>query len=179
MVPAGAPGGLFAALAIAPSDPATLYLANFGFIEGHPISEVFVTHDGGATFVTLPDPYSEVPTIAVDPVDPDTVYVSGRRGAGAGVWKSTDGGQTFDQLTATGELAPLLIDPANPSVLYGATRTPPADVLVSRDAGATWTQLAPGLPGGLIDTLTFGPPGTLYAGTDSASVYRLALDADP
>lgn len=176
---AAPPTEFFAALAIAPSDPATLYLANFGFIEGHPFSEVFVSHDAGATFVALPNPYSEVSAIAVDPLDPDTLYVSGHRGAGGGVWKSADGGQTFDQLLGTGELAPLLIDPADPSVLYGATRTPPADVLVSRDGGATWTQLAPGLPGGLIEKLTFGPPGTLYAGTDSASVYRLALATDP
>ena len=174
-----AAAGFFTALAIAPSDPATLYLANFGFIEGHPFSQVLASHDGGATFVTLPDPFSEVSAIAVDPVDPGTLYVGGHRGAGGGVWKSADGGQTFDQLPGTGELAPLLVDPANPSVLYGASRTPPADVLVSRDAGATWTQLAPGLPGGLVDTLTFGPPGTLYAGTDSASVYRLALATDP
>jgi len=126
----------------------------------------------------LPNPYSEVSAIAVDPVDPSTLYVSGHRGAGGGVWKSTDGGQTIDQLLVA-ELAPLLVDPASPAVLYGATRTAPVDVLVSRDAGATWTQLAPGLPGALIERLAFGPPGTLYAGTDTASVYRLALDTSP
>ncbi len=55
----------------------------------------------------------------------------------------------------------------------------PADVLVSRDAGATWSELAPGLPGATIWQLAFGPPGTLYAGTQGASVYVLALDPAP
>ena len=45
-------------------------------------------------------------------------------------------------------------------------------VMVSRDGGASWSELASGLPGASVVQLAFGPGGTLYAGTEGASVYR-------
>jgi photosystem II stability/assembly factor-like uncharacterized protein len=180
------------ALAVAPSAPSTLYVAADLSVSG-PSADLFASHDGGATFEDLGGGLRTVAAIAVDPRDPDTLYVSGSAysssspfGIDFGVWKSADGGLTFSQLPGVSELASLLIDPANPSAIYGGGTYLPAgaellesgDVLVSRDGGETWRQLAPGLPGVTVGQLAFGPAGTLYAGTQGAGIYRLVLDDD-
>jgi hypothetical protein len=169
-------------VAIAPSDPATLYLSTLTDINDVPISQLYVSRDGGATFTALATSFLDVVAVAVDPADPSTLYVSAGDadlGVTGALYKSVDGGQTFNPLSGVAQLAPLLVDATNPSVVYGATLTLPADVLVSRDAGATWSELAPGLPGALVGQLAFGSPGTLYAGTQGASVYSLTLDSAP
>jgi photosystem II stability/assembly factor-like uncharacterized protein len=182
----------YLALVVAPSAPSTLYVATDSSVSG-PSADLFASHDGGATFVPLGGDFRSIDTIAVDPLDPDTLYVSGSVNASAailgitsGVWKSADGGQTFAQLPGVAELASLLIDPADPSVVYGGAMSVQAgagpsaigDVLVSRDGGETWSQLAPGLPGATVSQLAFGPADALYAGTQGASLYRLALGTD-
>lgn len=169
----------FPALAVAPSDPSTIYLAATFVVEGLN-SVVLVSRDGGATFQEIPFGFNTVTAIAVDPADADTVYISGNSGSGVGgVWMSHDGGQTLGQLFGVSELNVLLVDPANPAALYGAvTYAPAGQVVVSRDGGATWSVLAPGLPGARVTQLALGGGGILYAGTDGAGVYQVAADAD-
>jgi photosystem II stability/assembly factor-like uncharacterized protein len=165
-----------AGLTIAPSDPGTLYLATIGFIEGHQIALLSASHDGGATFQSLPPVFRSIGAMAVDPVTATTLYLAGEEGDADGLWKSTDGGQTVSQLPGIGPVSALLVDPADPRVIYAGS-TPgalPGDVLVSRDGGATWSELAPGLPGSQVLQLAFGPTGALYAGTRAASIWRLA-----
>ena len=49
--------------------------------------------------------------VFADPVDPDTVYVTNLR-----MWKSTDGGQTFTEITTPhGDNHDLWIDPKDPA----------------------------------------------------------------
>lgn len=169
----------FTALAVAPSDPSTIYFAATFIVEGLN-TVVLVSRDGGATFQEIPFGFNTVTAIAVDPADADTVYISGNSGSGVGgVWMSHDGGQTLGQLFGVSELNVLLVDPANPAALYGAvTYAPAGQVVVSRDGGATWSVLAPGLPGARVTQLALGGGGILYAGTDGAGVYQVAADAD-
>ena len=136
-----------------------------------------MSHDGGATFQSLPKLFRSVGILAVDPITPTTLYLATDAGAGGGLWKSTDGGQTVSQLPGIGEVTALLLDPADPQVIYSATPHGglPSDVLVSRDGGATWGELAPGLGSLQIFQLALGPAGALYAGTNGASVWRLTL----
>src|SRR5206468_7482220 len=90
-----------------------------------------------------------VKALAVHPTDPDTVYAGAASG---GVWKSTDGGQSWRPLwdeqdtMACGAIA---IAPAAANTVYVATGEwtpgwspsfPGTGVFVSTDAGATWTQ---------------------------------------
>ena len=189
--PLGIQAKSYLALAVAPSAPATLYVATdtsiFGLSAG-----LFASHDGGATFARLGGNFRSIAVLAVDPQEPGTLYVCGSTypttplsSLDFGVWKSSDGGQTFAQLPEVGSLASLLIDPSDPAVIYGGSSdflegggSPGSgDVLISRDGGATWSELAPGLPGATVTQLALGPAGTLYAGTEGAGIYRLALGA--
>jgi photosystem II stability/assembly factor-like uncharacterized protein len=99
-----------------------------------------------------------VKSIAVHPTDPDIVYAGAACG---GVWKSTDGGQTWNALWDEQEslaIGALGIAASAPNTIYAGTGEwtpgygtgsfiaagqvsyPGAGVYVSTDAGITWTQ---------------------------------------
>jgi len=90
-----------------------------------------------------------VNAIAIDPRSDNTVYIGAAEG---GVWKTTDGGNTWTPLTdgqaslASGAIA---LDPTNPDTVYVGTGEQNfsgdsyygAGILKSTDAGATWTNI--------------------------------------
>ena len=90
-----------------------------------------------------------ISSLAVDPADSNTVYAAA---AGGGLWKSTDGGTTWNPLTdnfprlASGSVA---IDPNNPTTIYYGTGElnfnidgyPGVGVFKSTDGGGSWTQI--------------------------------------
>lgn len=89
-----------------------------------------------------------VKALAVHPTQPDTVYAGGASG---GVWKSTDGGQTWDPLFDMQEslaIGALGIAASSPQTVYAGSGEwtpgfgasyPGAGVYVSTDGGATWS----------------------------------------
>jgi uncharacterized protein (TIGR03437 family) len=101
-----------------------------------------------------------VSAVLVDPRNANTIYAAGAQG---GVWKSTDGGNTWTPLTdnqPTLAIGSLAFDPSNPDIIYAGTGEETlaryidieaayggsyygAGVLKSTDRGATWT-LNPG-----------------------------------
>jgi photosystem II stability/assembly factor-like uncharacterized protein len=99
-------------------------------------------------------------SLAIDPKTPTTLYAGTH---GAGVFKSIDGGATWNAsnvgLTDVGVYA-LAIEPKNPSIIYASTIN--AGVFKSADGGATWNPLLIyGIAVLAIDPKT---PTTLYAG---------------
>ena len=92
---------------------------------------VWKTENNGITFVPIFDRYgvNSIGCVAVAPSDPEIVWVgtgdsySARSSyAGNGVYKSTDGGKTF-QLVGLGEthhISKIIIHPKNPDVVYVA-----------------------------------------------------------
>jgi photosystem II stability/assembly factor-like uncharacterized protein len=88
--------------------------------------------------------------LAIDPVDPETVYAAGVSG---GVWKSVDGGESWraaDDLMANLAVTTIVIDPVDPRTLYAGTgegffwpysMARGLGVFKSTDAGETWAQL--------------------------------------
>jgi photosystem II stability/assembly factor-like uncharacterized protein len=108
--------------------------------------------DSGATVFGLTS--GRIGAIAVDPTNPDIVYLGGAQG---GVWKTTDGGVNWTPLTddqpslAIGALAidPTSCSPAPCRIIYAGTGEQTfssssyygAGILKSTDAGATWTHL--------------------------------------
>jgi photosystem II stability/assembly factor-like uncharacterized protein len=90
-----------------------------------------------------------VKSLAVHPTDPNTVYAGAASG---GVWKSVDGGQTWDSLWDMQEsiaLGGLAIAPGTPNMVYAGSGewTPGwgpsyggAGLYVSTDSGGTWSR---------------------------------------
>jgi len=91
-----------------------------------------------------------VTAMAVDPTNPDVVYLGATEG---GVWKTTDGGSTWTPLTdnqASLAVGSIAIDLSNPQIIYVGVGEENfngdayfgAGILKSTDGGSTWTQIA-------------------------------------
>ncbi len=160
-------------VAFHPTDPNTVYV-------GSPSGGMWMSTMGGNYWTTTTDmlPTLGVSAIAVDPVNPATIYIgTGDRDAsdapGVGVMKSIDNGQTW---TAANNgmgnviISKLLIDPNSPATIYAASTS---GIYKSVDGAATWVKYA----GGNFKDLAFKPNSTtiLYAAA-GGNFYR-SLDA--
>ncbi|HEX9892809.1 MAG TPA: hypothetical protein VGA78_02750, partial [Gemmatimonadales bacterium] len=100
-----------------------------------------------------------VGALAIDPTDPLTVWVgtgenNSQRsvGYGDGVYKSVDGGRTWQNtgLKASGNIGRIAIDPRNSAVVYVAAQGPlwsgggERGVYQTSDGGKTWKQILKG-----------------------------------
>jgi photosystem II stability/assembly factor-like uncharacterized protein len=102
----------------------------------------------------------------IDPKTPTIIY--------AGPYKSTDGGNTWNEMKLTGYqyfvIQALAIDPVMPSTLYAGTIdngiAGPPGIFKSTDGGENWTAAMNGLTFFQIQALAIDPqtPTTLYAG---------------
>ena len=134
--------------------------------------------DGGGNWAASNDGLGGLPVyaLAVDPSDASTLY-AGTDG-GSGVYKSTNGGATWEALTKSGAayVTCLAVDPRNPSTIYAGALSAPlhynvrqAYIIKSTDGGASWVQLNGGFGGvpSAVDSLAVDPvtPSTVYAGT--------------
>ena len=164
------------AIAVAPSAHKTVYAGM-----GETQIRVDVTHgdgvyrsdNGGESWRHLGlDETRHISRIRVHPRDPDTVYVAalGRAfgtNSERGVYRSTDGGVTWEQVLFRSEAAgagDLSLDPNRPNVLFAAlwqvirkpwtirSGGPDSGIFRSVDGGSTWQELTdrPGLPCGIL-----------------------------
>ena len=158
--------GQIGAVRIHPTDPNVVYVAATGNIfRRNPERGVFRTRDGGRNWerVLFVSDSTGAADVELQPGNPSTVFavmsraerkpwtiISGGRthegGGGGGVYKSTDGGNTWTKLTAglpsglvgKGNIG---VTAANPNRLYLLYEAKPGGgVYRSDDAGATWTQ---------------------------------------
>lgn len=154
--------------AIAPSQPTVIYASVFRRNQGPVSGDLFRIADGTGTNITGTLPMMPA-ALAVDPQDADTVYAS-LHGADGGVYRTTDGGDTWTEISAPTSGLPqspavgflgLVVDPSDTDTIYllggsdasfgpsGITSTgaDPADMLTvyrSVDGGNTWTNLNDG-----------------------------------
>lgn len=147
---------------------------------GAPDGGFWKTTDGGGHWITTTDHIASigVSDIAVDPANPDIIYIAtGDRdlwdSKSIGVLKSTDGGMTWDTtgLIFPGSVSELvirvLIDPRDTHTLYAATTQ---GIFKSVDAGATWTHP---LATPMRDLEMHPTNGTiLYAGSTTGQFFR-------
>ena len=123
----------------------------FGAVDGG----VWKTTDAGTVWPPIFDrqPVASIGALAVSASDPRVIYagtgetdIRSDLASGAGVYKSTDAGQTWSYvgLKETRQIAKIAIDPDNPDVVYvaalGHAYGPNAErgVYKSTDGGASW-----------------------------------------
>ncbi len=187
------PTGSIGALAVAPSNPETIYVGSGEGLQRPDLSTgdgIYKSTDGGKTWrhLGLRDA-QQIGAILVDPRDPNLVYVAALGhpygpNEERGVFRSADGGETWKKVLYkdenTGAIA-LAFDPKNSKVIYadlwsarqgpwenGAWQGPNSGLYKTTDGGNTWRQLTKGLP-------TFeqglGRIGIAVAPSDPKTVY--------
>ncbi|MCO5175447.1 MAG: glycosyl hydrolase [Thermomicrobiales bacterium] len=120
---------------------------------------VWKTRDGGKSWRNVSDgffQYASVGALAVSQSDPNVVFagmgetsIRGNVSRGDGVYKSTDGGRTWQQmgLAETRNIGEIQIHPSNPDIVYVAALghvwgpNEERGVFRSTDGGATWTKV--------------------------------------
>lgn len=146
---------------IHPRDPDLVYAAVLGHLFG-PNQErgVYRTRDGGRTWqrVLFVNENAGAVDLILDPTNPRTLYASTWRvrrtpyslesgGPGSGLWKSTDGGDTWTELSrnpglpkGTLGIIGVTVSPTNPENVYAIVEAEEGGVFRSRDGGQTWTK---------------------------------------
>jgi photosystem II stability/assembly factor-like uncharacterized protein len=181
------------AIAVAPSNPNVVYIGT-----GEPTARndiesgngMWRSDDAGKTWrhVGL-DATAHIAQVAVDPHDPDVVYVAAEGpiyGAGTqrGVYKSIDGGKTWLHALALDDrtgASSVVLDLSSPTTVFAGMWTiwrkpwmlnsggPDDGLYVSHDAGLHWAKATGhGLPSGLM-----GRIGLAYAQSNPLRIYAL------
>ncbi len=164
-----------ARIAIHSSNPDIVYVAAVGHLWGpNPERGVFRTADGGMTWekVLYVDEHTGAIDLVMDPADPHTVFAAMYQrqrtgwgfnggGPGSGIYRTTDGGATWKELTEglpEGDKGRIGLDiyRRNPSVVYAIVEADPRrpgqgfgggqarqnGVYRSTDRGDTWEHLS-------------------------------------
>jgi photosystem II stability/assembly factor-like uncharacterized protein len=191
------PTGSIGSIAVALSDPNIIYAGSGEGLQRPDLSVgngVYKSTDAGKTWTHLGlRNGQQIPQIAIDPRNADHILVAV---AGhpygpneeRGIFRSTDGGKTFDKVLYKDENiggADVLIDPQQSNIAYAAlweARQGPWEngvwngtgggIFKSSDGGQTWTQLSGGLPDGIIQAnLAIAPssPKRLFASVATSS----------
>jgi photosystem II stability/assembly factor-like uncharacterized protein len=182
------PTGSIGAIAVSTSDFNIVYVGSGEGLHRPDLSVgdgIYKSTDAGKTWTHLGlRDGQQIPELAVDPKDPNKVFaaVAGHPygpNPERGVYRSTDGGQSWQRVLPSGDKAPsgaesqseaenigasdVLIDPTNSSIVYaslwearegpwenGAWNGANGGIFKSTDGGATFTQLTGGLPQGVV-----------------------------
>ncbi|MFN0275378.1 MAG: T9SS type A sorting domain-containing protein, partial [Chitinophagales bacterium] len=160
------------AIGVAPTDPEVVYFATA------PVSnnaDVFVSTDGGLTKAnitgSLPDRYPR--DIAVSRKDPNEVYIVYAGFGGGHVFKSTNAGTDWEDISTTLPDIPfhtIFIDMIDDSILYAGSDI---TLFTSTDKGVTWDVYNDGLPEAamIFDIQASPSDSTLFVYTHGRGVY--------
>jgi len=149
------------AVRIHPKNPDIVYVAALGHLWGpNEMRGVYRSTDGGATWkqVLTRGRDAGAVDLALDPSNPRVIYAGFwqvRRnphhfdsgGAGSGLWKSTDGGDTWTDISRAPGLPKgvmgrigITVSPANPERVWAIVEAADGGIFRSDNAGRTWTK---------------------------------------
>ncbi|MGH7689337.1 MAG: WD40/YVTN/BNR-like repeat-containing protein, partial [Gemmatimonadaceae bacterium] len=151
-------------IVVDPANPDVVYVAALGHLFApNPDRGVFKTTDGGKTWkkILFVDDSTGANTLAMDPSNPNVLYASmwqmsrshwtfSSGGPGSGMYKTTDGGATWTNITHNSGLPTgifgkvgLAVAPSSPNTVYALIQATYKDqaggLFRSDDAGQTWS----------------------------------------
>jgi len=157
-------------LTIDPNDSLVIWVGTGENVSGRHVGYgdgVYKSLDGGETWKNMGLKETEhISKILVDPRDSNVVWLASEgplwsSGGERGLYKSTDGGETWEISLAISEntgVVDVAFDPRNPDVLYAAAYQrrrhiaafvgggPESSIYKTVDGGATWKKIDKGLP---------------------------------
>ncbi len=184
-------------VAVDPNDPFTVWVGtgennsqrSVGYGDG-----VYKSSDGGKNWENVGLKNSEhIAKILIHPNDSRVVYVAAQGplwapGGDRGLYKTTDGGKTWNQVLKISEntgVTDVVMDPRNPEVLYAAAYQrrrhvwtlidggPESAIYKSSNGGADWKKLESGLPkeemGRIGLAISPAAPDSVYAVIEAAN----------
>src|SRR5881396_1228458 len=200
------PTASIGAIAVSISNPNVIYVGGGEGLHRPDLSVgdgIYKSTDAGKTWAHLGlREGQQIAQLAVDPKNADRIFVAV---AGhpygpneeRGVYRSLDGGKTFEKVLYRDEnvgASDVLIDPSNSQVVYAAqweSREGPWEngvfngdgggIFKSTDGGKTWRQLSKGLPGNIVQAnLAIAPiaPKTLFAAVRTKTIAKLYRSDD-
>lgn len=180
-----------------PKNPNTLWVGtgennsqrSVGYGDG-----VYKSIDGGRSWVNVGLKTSEhIAKILIDPRDSNTVYVAAQGplwapGGDRGLFKTNDGGKTWENLLRISEntgITDIVQDPSNPNIMVAASYQrrrhvwtlvnggPESALHRTTDGGKTWSKIRSGLP-----AAEMGRIGLAMAPSDPFTIYAIIEAAD-
>ena len=144
-----------------PNNPDLVYVAAMGHAFGpNEMRGLYRSKDGGKTWdrILFVNRDAGAVDLAMDPSNPRILYASTWRfrrgpyffesgGEGSALWKSTDGGDSWKELSrnkgmpkGTLGIIGVSVSPSNPQNVYAIVEAKDGGVFRSRDGGDTWTK---------------------------------------
>ncbi len=143
-------GGRVTCIALHPTNPSIIYM-------GAATGGGWKSTDNGGTWTNIFTQSYSIGSILLDPMDPEIVYLGTGEGnpggvaiyPGNGIWRSTNGGQTWTNLGLinTGQLGNIAIHPSSPSRIFVSalgryrSRTQERGIYRSTNSGAAWERV--------------------------------------
>lgn len=135
--------------------------------------------------------YADVECLAIDPTNPDIIYAGAAEGSAPpnqfwGVWKSTDGGNSWSKVLPNYSIFSIAINPSATGIIYvggteGYMGDLPLRIFKTTNGGANWILKTMGLPSyNLVTSLVIDPINTnvIYGGLAWAgpvSIYTIGV----
>ena len=194
------------AIAVAPANPNVVYVGSGEGLHRPDLSVgdgIYKSTDAGKTWTHLGlRDGQQIAQLAVDPKNADRLFVAVAGhpygpNVERGVFRSVDGGETFEKVLYRDEnvgASDVQIDPSDPAIVYAAlwdSRESPWEngifngdkggILKSVDGGKTWRQLIKGLPGNIVQAnIAIAPssPKSLFAAVRTKTIAKLYRSED-
>ncbi|UCD25857.1 MAG: glycosyl hydrolase [Gemmatimonadota bacterium] len=188
------------AVALDPSSPDIVWVGTGENVSGRHVAwgdGVYRSRDGGRSWQQMGLEASEhIGKVLVDPRDGNVVFVAAEgplwaSGGQRGLYKTTDGGATWDLVLEIDEntgVTDVEFHPENPDMMYAASYQrrrhiwsllaggPESGIFKSTDAGETWRRITKGLPSGDVGKIglavTPADPDLVYATIEASAQER-------